>query len=351
MEKKTRICVTGGCGFVGHHFVEHVLKNTDWEIVILDCLTYAGNMNRVSDIKEYTTDRVKFVFHDLRAPISELTHDLIGDLDYVWHLAAESHVDRSLDNGIPFVMSNALGTANLLEYLKHYQKPKKIVYFSTDEVFGPAPDTRLEPDHKYKEDESLNPSNPYSGAKAAGEMMARAYANSFGMPIMITRTMNVYGERQHPEKFLPKVIRGILTGEKVTLHGYKGSPSSRCWVHARRAADVLLFLMDNGVVMDKEHQNDRGYGVYHVIGEEWDVLDMANKISNIIKGRDLKEDEYEYIDVHTDRPGHDKRYALCGDKVHEIGYRPIEKYKDLDVVLEKMIEWMTDPNNSFWLGL
>lgn len=346
-----RILITGGYGFVGSHFVEHVLVNTDWEIVILDCLNYAGNMNRIVDIQSYDPKRITTVFHDLRASISETIHKMIGEIDYVWHLAAESHVDNSLKDSIPFVQSNVLGTANLLEYLKKNQNPKKIVYFSTDEVFGPAPDPLHEPDHKYVENESLNPSNPYSGAKASGEMIARAFANSFGMPIMITRTMNVYGERQHPEKFLPKIMRNIIYGDKVVLHGYKGSPSSRCWVHARRAADILLFLMEYGAVMDKDHQKDRGYGVYHVIGEEWNVKDLANKICQIIKGRDLKDTEIEYIDVHKDRPGHDKRYALDGSKVQQLGYIPSKKYPNLDIVLEKMVNWSILPENKHWLGL
>ena len=351
---KTRICITGACGFVGHHIVEHLLKNTDWEIVVLDCLTYAGNLNRLTDIDiwEKEKHRVKFVWHDLKSPITELTHSMLGQVDYVWHFAAETHVDTSLINSIPFAQANVVGTTNLLEYLKHYQKPKKIVYFSTDEVFGPAPyPSSTDIPIRYSENDSLNPSNPYSASKAGGEMMARSFANSFGLPIMITRTMNVYGERQHPEKFLPKVIISIVEGKKVLLHGYQGSPSLRCWVHAREAADILLFLMEKGVVMDKAHQADRGYGVYHVIGEEWNVVDMANKISNIIKGRDLKDEEIEYIDIFKDRPGHDKRYSLDGQKVIKLGYIPPKQYPNLGIVLEKMTKWMTSKEHKHWLNL
>ncbi|HOK97498.1 MAG TPA: GDP-mannose 4,6-dehydratase, partial [Candidatus Paceibacterota bacterium] len=140
MANKKTILITGGGGFIGHHFVEGLLKKTDWDIVILDALTYAGNLNRLTDIDIWDKEkhRVKFVWHDLRAPISDTTHKMIGDLDFIWHLAAESHVDRSLEDSRPFVMSNVLGTANLLEYVKKYQPSlKKFVTFSTDEVFGP----------------------------------------------------------------------------------------------------------------------------------------------------------------------------------------------------------------------
>ena len=131
---RKRILITGGCGFVGHHFVEHFLKKTDWEIIILDSLTYAGNLNRVTDIDVFDPKSVKFIWHDLRSPISETTHALIGKFDYVIHLAAESHVDRSLQDAVPFAESNVVGTTNLLEYIKKYQKDslRRYIGFNTD---------------------------------------------------------------------------------------------------------------------------------------------------------------------------------------------------------------------------
>ena len=132
MSKK--ILITGGAGFVGHHFIDHILKDTDWQIVVLDCLNYAGNMNRITDSSAFDHNRVKFVWHDLKAPISNTVCKLIGDIDYCIHFAAESHVDRSLEDSIPFVMSNVVGTANLLEYFKKNQPKCKIFIFSTDEV-------------------------------------------------------------------------------------------------------------------------------------------------------------------------------------------------------------------------
>lgn len=331
--KKT-ILVTGAAGFVGHHFVDHLLKNTDWNIIVLDSLNYAGNMNRITDSEVFNPERVKFVWHDLRAPISETTHKLIGKLDYCIHFAAESHVDRSLEDSIPFVMSNVVGTANLLEYFKHYQPECKTLIFSTDEVFGPAPEGVY-----FKEEDSFKPSNPYSASKAGEEMIAYSFAHTFGLPISIVRSMNIIGERQYPEKFLPKTIKAILNNEKVILHG-KGREdlSSRCWIHARNVADGLLFLLDKA---EKEE-------FYHIVGEERTVLEMANWICEVIKGRKLKDNEIEWLDYEIARSGHDKRYALSGEKLAKMGWKPPV---DLEDSLKKSVKWTLEPKNRRWLNL
>jgi dTDP-glucose 4,6-dehydratase len=341
-----RILITGGCGFIGHHLVEGVLKQTDWEIIILDALTYAGNLNRLTDIKiwEKEKDRVKFIWHDLCAPISETTHKMIGDLDYIWHLAAASHVERSLEDSIPFVMSNVTGTANLLEYVKKYQpKLKKFVTFSTDEVFGPAPKGV-----DYKEGDVCNPSNPYSASKEGQEAISKAFAFSFGLPIIITRTMNVFGERQHPEKFIPKTVRTILREEILTIHGLPGNISSRKWIHARNVCAALLFLMEKGETIEKKYQNDPSHGIYHIVGEEKNVLELANRISMIIKGKELDQSEIEFVDFHRTRPGHDLRYSLDGSKLKNLGFEyPLTFEQSFD----QTIKWMIKPENQKWLNL
>lgn len=321
------ILVTGGAGFVGHHFVEHVLKNTDWQIIILDCLSYAGNMQRIYEVvdfydKSHLTDRVKFIWHDLRAPISETMHAYIGDLDYCVHFASESHVDRSLKDSIPFVMSNVVGTANLLEYFKVYQKKCKILVFSTDEVFGSA-----EKGIAFSERDSFSPSNPYAAAKCGEEMIAFSFAHAFGLPISIVRSTNIIGERQHTEKFVPKVIESILNNKKVILHGGGTKDiSSRCWIHARNVADGLLFLLDKA--SPKEF--------YNIAGEERTILEVTNWICQVIKGRELNKDDYEFLDYYTARPGHDKRYALSGDKMKNMGWIPPV---DLEKSIKKTVEW------------
>ena len=332
MTSNKTILITGGAGFVGHHCVEHLLKNTDWKIVVLDSLNYAGNMNRITDSELFDPERVKFVWHDLRSSISGTNHKLIGELDYCIHFAAESHVDRSLEDSIPFVMSNVVGTANLLEYFKHYQSQCKTLIFSTDEVFGAAPEGVY-----FKENDPFRPSNPYSAAKAGEEMMAFSFAHAFGLSISVVRSMNIIGERQHPEKFLPKTIRAILNNEKVILHGRKRNDlSSRCWIHARNVADGLLFLLDKA---EKEE-------FYHIVGEERTVLEMADWICEATKGRKLKDNELEWVDYHTARPGHDKRYALSGEKLSKMGWKPPV---NLEKSLKKAVKWTLE--HKRWLNL
>ena len=329
-----RILITGGAGFVGHHLVEHLLKNTNWEIVILDSLNYAGNLNRLLDIEvwEREKSRVEFVWHDLKSSISESANRIIGNLDYVWHIAAESHVDRSLEDSIPFVMSNVLGTANLLEYIKKDQPNlRKYIQFSTDEVYGPAPKQIF-----HKEWDRLKPSNPYAATKGGGDLLSFAFSHAFKLPLLITRSMNILGERQHPEKFIAKTVRAIMKNETVVIHGIPGNISSRCWIHARNVADCLVFLLEEGEAGD----------IYNVVGEEKSVLDLANRISELIRGRKLKEQEIEYVDFHRTRPGHDPRYALDGTKLRNMGWKP---KLTLDQSFDKMIRWIV--NNPKWLNL
>lgn len=327
-----KILITGGAGFVGHHCVEHFLKNTGWSVVVLDSLNYAGNLNRITDSEYFDAKRVRFIWHDLCSPISKTTRDMIGNLDYMIHFAAESHVDKSLEDSIPFVMSNVLGTANLMEYLKNFQPHCRTVVFSTDEVFGPAPQGVY-----YKEDDRFKPSNPYSAAKAGEEMIAYSFAHAFGLAVFMVRSMNIIGERQHPEKFLPKTIRSIIDNKKITLHGLNGVDlSSRCWIHARNVADGIVFLLDRG----------QSGEFYHIVGEERSVLEIANWVSQAVRAKNLDESQIEWLDYHKARPGHDKRYALSGEKMAAMGWRPP---MNLEESVKKTVDWTL--KNPVWLNL
>ena len=189
-----RVLVTGGAGFIAHHLIETILDTTDWTIVSLDRLDYSGNLNRLDDIlKKYSPEqkkRVEIVFHDLRAEVNPQTVGLIGDCQIVLHLAAGSHVDRSIEYPMEFVQDNVIGTVNLLNFARlHLKNLEKFVYFSTDEVFGPAP---IGVD--YKERDRYNATNPYSASKAAGEEMCVSFENTYKLPIFITHTMNVFGQ-------------------------------------------------------------------------------------------------------------------------------------------------------------
>ena len=250
--------------FVGHHVVQYLLKDTDWNITILDRLDFSGNQNRLYETLgwEYN-DRLNLVFHDLKAElnlgvVAAINYKFYGYPNIILHLAAGSHVDRSITHPLEFVYDNVVGTANILEYARnlHMQnKLEKFLYFSTDEVFGPAPTGVA-----YKELDRYNSSNPYSATKAGGEELCVAYENTYKMPIIITHTMNVFGERQTPEKFIPLCISKVNRNEKVSIHADRTRtvPSSRYYTYAGDVAEALLFLLTNNF----------SYLKYNIVGKE-----------------------------------------------------------------------------------
>ena len=331
-----RLLLTGGAGFIGHHTIEHVLRKTDWEIVVMDRLTYAGNLNFLADLGIWKTEghRVKFVYHDFRAPINELTKVLIGHIDYIIHMGAESHVDRSIEEPMPFFESNVIGTVNMLNYAKEIEA-ERFVYVSTDEVYGPALNG-----HLHKEGEPHRPSNPYSASKSGAEAACYSYWNTYGMPIIITNTMNNFGERQNAEKFVAKTVKKILDGESMVAHckkidGKIVDISSRCWLHARNHADGLLFVLEHGEI------NGKDIGRYNITGEWANVETMIKKIGAILG----KEPKIVYEDFHSFRPGHDMHYGLDGSKMKELGWIPPFS---LDESLENTVKWMQE--NPKWLN-
>lgn len=330
------VLLTGGCGFIGHHTVEHWLKNTDWNIVILDRLTYAGNQNFLTslDCWEMEKDRVKFIFHDFRAPFTDSVLSMVAKTkpDYIVHMGAETHVDNSIRDSRIFVESNVIGTHNVLE-LGRQIFPEKFIYVSTDEVYGPVVGNKL-----HKEGEPHNPSNPYSATKSGAEALCRAWHTTYGMPIIISNTMNNFGERQHWEKFVPMIVRNALLRKPVTAHCKKidGSVvdvSTRCWLHARNHADALMYLLNNSTAYGES---------YNVVGELHDVVEMIRIISYIMQ----VEIEFDLVDFHSTRPGHDMHYGLDGTKMYELGWRePVPFYDSLS----KTVLWMM--NHPEWLGL
>tara|TARA_B100001250_G_scaffold412440_1_gene443668 strand:+ start:2140 stop:3177 length:1038 start_codon:yes stop_codon:yes gene_type:complete len=344
---KKKILITGGAGFIAHHLIYHVLKTTNWDIISLDRLDYSGNLNRLDNIlsilKENDRARVKIVFHDLKSELNPWIRKEIGDVNYILHLAAGSHVDRSIEFPIEFVMDNVLGTANILEYARYLNKKsslfEKFVYFSTDEVFGPAPDGI-----NYKENDRYNSTNPYSATKAGGEELSVAYENTYNLPVIITHTMNVFGERQHPEKFIPMCIRKIRDGKKVTIHSDKTKtiPGSRHYIHAIDVAEAVLFLLKNKI----ENNHDWGGAKcpkFNIVGsEELNNLELARAIADS-QNKNLN---YELVDFHSSRPGHDLRYALSGEKMEKLGWKPRIKIKER---INQVVEWSL--NNPKWIEL
>lgn len=339
-----RVLITGGAGFIAHHVLYHFLTNTDWEIVTLDRLDLSGNLNRLADVIARNPEfksRIKFVFHDLKAEISTLTQNFIGEINYILHLAAGSHVDRSIEFPMEFVMDNVVGTTNILEFARKHKSLERFIYFSTDEIFGVAPEGV-----DYKERDRYNSTNPYSASKAAGEELCVAYENTYGTPIFITHTMNVFGERQHPEKFIPLCIRRARDGDTVFIHSNadKTQAGSRHYIHASDVADAMLFLLnlDNPSIYEPDYGNAK-CPKFNVVGkEEIDNLSLAKMIA-AAAGKELN---YEMIDFHTSRPGHDLRYALSGEYMKSLGWEPKVSLQER---ISEVVHWSLD--NQEWIEL
>jgi len=341
-----RILITGASGFIGHHIVEHILKNTDWEIVTIDRLskTTSHGFDRLRDIKAFDDKRVTRFTADLNMPIGEGLKKEIGiNINYILHLAAGSHVDNSIKNPIPFVLNNIQSTLNMLEYGKELMTEEagdleRFIYFSTDEVYGTAPKG-----YNYEEGDRFNPGNPYSASKASSECLCMAYANTYKLPIVITNTMNVLGERQHPEKFFPKIMNYILDGKTLPIHSNKDKTKAgtRFYIHARNVADAILFILQKTTeTLDNVNAST---GKYHIVGEkELDNLELAQLVANKM-GKELK---YEMVDFHSSRPGHDLRYALDGTKMEELGWKLPHTIEES---IGNIVDWSLQPENQRWL--
>lgn len=329
-----KVLITGGAGFIAHHIIAHIIKNTDWDIVTLDRLDLSGNLNRLHEIlDEFSTadkKRLKIVFHDLKAEINSQIKSELGEPDIILHLAAASHVDRSIIYPMEFVMDNVVGAVNLLDFARSLKKLEKFVYFSTDEIFGNAPEGV-----SYKEYDRYNSTNPYSASKASAEEFCVAYENTYKLPIVITHTMNVFGERQHPEKFIPMTIQRVRDSEKVFIHANKEKTKagSRHYIHAQDVADGLMFILD---LKNYKHQGDFGNAKcpkFNLVGpEEINNLDLAKKIAKV-QNRELI---YELIDNHSSRPGHDLRYSLSPNLLKSLGWEPKIK---LSKRIEEVVNW------------
>ncbi len=326
------ILITGGCVFIGHHFVEHVYLRTNWNIIIIDKLSYASNgFERLRDIGCINNNRIQIYTNDLINPIPEGLQKELGDnINYIVHMAAETHVDNSIQNPKLFLDNNINSTLNLLEYSRNLKNLEIFFYFSTDEVFGPALNNTL-----FKEWDRHKSTNPYSASKSAAEQICISYENTYKVPLMIVNVMNAFGERQHVEKFIPLCIKKILNNETIQIHSYpnKKESGTRFYIHGRNIASAVLFLIQNGSIGEK----------YNIAGEkEVSNLEMAQLISKFV-GKDLK---YEMVDFHTTRPGHDLRYGLDGNKLFNMGFKLPLNFEES---LKKTVEWTLMKENIKWL--
>jgi dTDP-glucose 4,6-dehydratase len=331
--------LTGASGFAGSHVLRHVLSHTDWEIVCPVTFRHRGNSDRIASAlagNDSWHRRVHIVICDLSAPVSDTTARRFGHIDEIWNVASDSHVDRSIDEPVDFVENNVSLILNTLEFARKI-KPRLFLQMSTDEVYGPAPEG-----YAHKEWDTFAPSNPYSASKAAQESICFSYWRTYGVPVVITNTMNVIGQMQDIEKMLPKSIRAILADEEVTVHvSPEGKPGSRFYLHARNLADAWLWISRT-----HEPQMYPEFSLptrYHIVGErEVTNTELVNMIGDILgKTPKLKPSNF-----HHSRPGHDLRYALSGAKIAEAGWKAPVSFEES---LRETVNWTVQ--RPHWLGL
>ena len=279
--------ITGGCGFIGSHFTDFQMGYVDMEVIVVDKLTYASNI-------DYLPEGAKLIKKD----INDLTYDDIGEIQYCVNFAAESHVDNSIDDGSPFVKTNVNGTFNLIELCRQMKNFKKFVQISTDEVYGDVKEPSIETD-------VLKPSSYYSATKAAADQIVLAAGKTYELPYLITRSCNNYGDRQHEEKFLPKLFKCYK--EQMAFPLYGDGMNRREWI----------WVGDNIRIIDLLTHSPNHYGIYNIgTGDIWCNVDIVDEVSILTNG----EVNFQQVD---DRLGHDRAYWLdCYKLEQELGYYP-----------------------------
>jgi len=293
-----RVVVTGGAGFIGSAFINHLLDNFECDVLCVDKLTYAGSKTNIKH-------NVSFLQKD----ICDVTSDELGEFDYMVHFAAESHVDNSISNGLPFVRTNVEGTFNLIEISRKNKNLKKFIHISTDEVYGDM-DEHFAINYTAKEEDDLKPSSYYSATKAASDMLVLSANRTYGLPYLITRTCNNFGEHQFEEKFLPTIARSINEGKPVPVYG--DGKQVREWMYVYDNVKVICDLMFDDTVINRVMNIGTSFRVTN--------LNIINKIASILN----KEVQIKHVE---DRLGHDRKYGLYSKSM-------MDYYRDNDKTIE-----------------
>lgn len=336
-----KLLVTGGAGFIGSAVVRHVIQNTDNEVVNLDCLTYAGNLESLKDVDQ--SDRYAFEQVDLRDKNAVVDVFNSHKPDAVMHLAAESHVDRSIEGPGDFIQTNVVGTFNILEAARGYwselndeaKAAFRFHHISTDEVYGDLEGT----DDLFLETTPYAPSSPYSASKAASDHLARAWGRTYGLPTIVTNCSNNYGPYHFPEKLIPHVILNALQGKPLPIYG-KGD-QIRDWLFVEDHARALFKVVTEGEIGETYniggHNEKTNLSVVETICDLLEEL-VPEKPEGVANYKDL-------ITYVKDRPGHDLRYAIDATKIKkELGWTPDESF---DTGIRKTVEWYL-ANKEWW---
>jgi dTDP-glucose 4,6-dehydratase len=307
------ILVTGGCGFIGSNFINYILKKDDnINIFNIDCLNYCANENNVADNPRY-----KFIKGNITS--KDLVLHILNEyeIDAIIHFAAQSHVDNSFDNSLQYTTDNVMGTHVLLQASKEYGKIKKFLHFSTDEVYG-----EVDLEHPGCHEKSLlNPTNPYAATKAAAEFLVRSYYHSFKLPVVIVRCNNVYGPNQYPEKLIPKFIKLLKEGKKLTVHGKGDTRRNFIWAEDVASATELIFY--------KGELNE----VYNIgTTQEYSVLDVAKILVERMTKDKILDNHVIFVE---DRPFNDYRYSVDTTLLKSLGWeeKHIDFIKNLEILI------------------
>lgn len=316
-----KILVTGGAGFIGSNFILYWLKNHPKdEIVNLDKLTYAGNLENLKEIEN--NSNYEFVHGDILD--GKIVDDWVKKVDLIVHFAAESHVDRSIMGPAGFIRTNVVGTQVLLDAAVHYKT--RFHHVSTDEVFGSLP---LDSKEKFDEKTLYDPRSPYSASKASSDHLVRAYYHTYGLPITITNCSNNYGPFQFPEKLIPLAITNLLEGEKVPVYG--DGLYVRDWLYVEDHVRAIEKVLEKGKI-----------GETYCVGGLTENINNLEVIKKILKILNKSETEIEYV---KDRPGHDRRYAINWSKIKkDLGWNPLHSF---DEWLLKSVYWYQN-NRQWW---
>lgn len=314
------ILVTGGCGFIGSNFIRYMLKNYDYRIINLDALTYAGNPENLKEIE----GNKSYKFIHGRIEDGALVNKILNEekISRMVHFAAESHVDRSIIDSGPFVKTNVLGTQVLLDASRN-SSIEKFIHISTDEVYGSLGATGY-----FTEETPLAPNSPYSASKAASDLLVRSYIHTHNFPAIIIRCTNNYGPYQFPEKFLPLTISNVLQNQPIPVYG--DGLNVRDWIYVEDFCSAIALVLDKGKVSETYNAGGKA--------EKTNIEVVKIILKHLKKSESL-------ITFVTDRPGHDRRYAMDISKINkELGWQPAHTFEN---GIEKTIEWYK--NNAEWL--
>ena len=334
-----RVLITGAGGSIGVHVLDHLLQKTDWEFILTDSYRHKGDFDRIATTIDHTpifAKRILSITHDLTSPFTNRQIEKMGKIDYIINLASLSDVWDSVADPVSSIHNNVDIVLNMLELAREL-KPESFIQFSTDEVYGPSLT-----DQGHPEWSTILPSNPYSASKACQEAICIAYWRSYSVPVIITNTMNNFGQFQSASKYPVIIQKKLMADEVLDVHvTADGDIGSRHYIHSRNTADAVLFILNNlpahihnPGTLDKPDK-------YNIVGDaHLNNLEIAERIAKLM-GKELK---YKFVDFHTEQPGHDSHYGLDGKKLADLGWKSPVSFEDS---MKATIKWQSE--NPEWI--